>query len=66
MLLDELLVALHRINAHTEDMRLLLDGTPAIAQGAGLLGAARRVVLRIKVEHDRAALESSEADGFTA
>lgn len=60
--LDELFVALHAVDAHAKDLRLGTDVRPAIAQGAGLLGAARRIVLWVKVENNGFALQVAEFD----
>ena len=49
----ELLVGRERVAAHAEhDRALLLEGGLAVAERAGLAGAAGGVVLRVEVEHD--------------
>jgi len=63
---DEFLVGFHRVDADPEEMRARgLDFPPGIADAAGLRGASRRVVLRIKVEDDGGSLQIREFQGAT-
>ena len=63
VLFFELRVALRIIGADTEHANLrAVERLEVVAKVAGLLGAARSVVLRIEIDHVRFASEAGRAD----
>ena|SRR4029077_4859985 len=63
---NEFFVALERINAHSEYRPVGFDLVPSIAQPTCLPGAARRIVLRVKIEDQRRAAKISQRDFSTS
>ena len=67
MFRDEFLVAISGIEAHTDDLNVvLLEGLHPIAEAACFLGATRRLILGIEVkQHDLLADRVGELPGFS-
>src|ERR1051326_6739539 len=60
--IDKLSVALRRIDADAEDFGFAGKAFPGIAKAAGLRGAARRIVFRIKIDNQRRAAEIAQCN----
>ena len=61
---DEFLVRFYRVDADTEEGGTrALDQLPGIADTAGLGGASRSIILGVKIEDYRPALQIAEGEG---